>query len=46
MEASLQRNGVVIFCQISYLNVFLQIFVTQVFFLDVIVDDILEVCSI
>jgi hypothetical protein len=42
MKVSLQRTGVVIFCQIGYLSVFAQIFVTQVFFLDVRVDDILD----
>lgn len=46
MEVSLQRIGVITFCQIGYLSVFAQIFGTQVFFLDVTVDDILEVCSI
>jgi hypothetical protein len=46
MEVSLQRIGVVIFCEIGYLSVFAQIFGTQVFFLDVTVNDILEVCSI
>jgi len=41
MKVSLQRIGVVIFCQIGYLSVFVQIFGAQVFFLDVRVDDIL-----
>jgi hypothetical protein len=46
MEVSLQRIGVVIFFEIGYLSVFAQIFGTQVFFLDVTLNDILEVCSI
>jgi hypothetical protein len=46
MEVCFQRIGVVIFCQIVYLSAPAQISSTHVFFLDVSVDDILEVCSI